>query len=133
METKKNKKSKKAKKETGVSEKNLTSSESTPTAVEAASAKKTADKKEVKSRKNAEAAAEKVEKKSWTAIVGDKITDCKLWLKGVKTELDKITWPTKPQLISYTIVVIVTLLIVSLYLYILGNGFSWLFGKCGVV
>ncbi len=56
----------------------------------------------------------------------------KLWFKGIKIEFGKIIWPTREQLIGYTIVVLVTLGIVSLYLFILSQGFEGLFKAIGI-
>lgn len=38
------------------------------------------------------------------------------FLREVRSELKKVTWPTRRELITYTIVVLVSVAIVSLYL-----------------
>jgi len=52
------------------------------------------------------------------------------FFKGCWSELKKVHWPTKKEVIRYTGVVIVTCLIAALFLYIFDKGFdigiSWL-------
>lgn len=43
------------------------------------------------------------------------------FFKSVATEFKKITWPTPPQVKVYTVVVLVTLIAVTLYLYVVGD------------
>lgn len=61
----------------------------------------------------------------------DKITDwfggIRDYLKAVRLEMRRVTWPTWPELKSATIVVIVNLVIVSTYLWLLDNIFNKLF------
>lgn len=40
----------------------------------------------------------------------------KTYLKGVRSELRKVTWPTKKELINYTMIVIVLTLILSTFI-----------------
>lgn len=40
----------------------------------------------------------------------------KAYLKGVRSELRKVTWPTKKELINYTMIVIVLTLILSTFI-----------------
>lgn len=40
----------------------------------------------------------------------------KNYLKGVRSELRKVTWPTKKELINYTLIVIVLTLILSTFI-----------------
>lgn len=49
-------------------------------------------------------------KKTWDAIVN--------YLKSVKGEMKRITWPTKHELRASTIVVIITLIIITSFLWI---------------
>ena len=35
------------------------------------------------------------------------------YLKGVRSELNRVTWPTRPEVINYTIVVLITLAIIT--------------------
>ncbi|MBR0519655.1 preprotein translocase subunit SecE [bacterium] len=57
----------------------------------------------------------------------------KVWFQGLKSELYKIIWPTKTDLIGYTIVVLVTLVTVSIYLFFLGQFFGEIFKRAGIV
>jgi len=45
------------------------------------------------------------------------------YLKGVKSEWHKITWPTPPQIWGQTIVVLVMVSIVTICLFIIDNSF----------
>lgn len=49
-------------------------------------------------------------KKTWDAIVN--------YLNSVKGELKRITWPTKQELRASTIVVIITLIIITSFLWL---------------
>lgn len=46
------------------------------------------------------------------------------FLKEARSELRKVTWPNRKQLISSTIVVIITVTIVAVYLGIIDLAFS---------
>lgn len=46
------------------------------------------------------------------------------YLKGVRSEWDKITWPTWPQIWGQTIVVLVMVSIITLGLFLIDNAFS---------
>lgn len=72
-------------------------------------------------------------KVSWNPFTKEGQYSIKVWFQGLKSELCKIIWPTKPQLIVYTIVVLVTLVSVSVYLFFLGKIFEWLFKGAGIV
>ena len=43
------------------------------------------------------------------------------FLRESKEELKKVTWPDKDEVTSFTIVVIVTVLIISVFLWIVDN------------
>lgn len=96
-------------------------------------------KKEEKAKEISKASASKKnnnneEKKvSWNPFTKEGQYSIKVWFQGLKSELCKIIWPTKPQLIVYTIVVLVTLVSVSVYLFFLGKIFEWLFKGAGIV
>lgn len=51
------------------------------------------------------------------------------YLKSIKGEIKRITWPTKQELRASTIVVIITLIIITSFLWlsniILSKGFGW--------
>lgn len=59
--------------------------------------------------------AEKVTKKDKK----EKNTKKNSGLKGIKTELKKVTWPTPKELVNKTIAVIVSVLIVALLVFVL--------------
>jgi len=54
------------------------------------------------------------------------------FVSQVKTEMKKVTWPTKPELISSTIVVIVATLILGVFIgvcdLVLSRGINFLIG-----
>jgi len=50
-------------------------------------------------------------------------------LKEVRHELAKVTWPTKGQVIQYTVVVVVISLAVAVFLGVLDIVFEWLLNK----
>jgi len=54
----------------------------------------------------------------------NKKTSPKEYFSGVKSELRKVTWPTKSETINYTIVVTITLLIITALVAGLDFGFS---------
>ncbi|MDD5205878.1 MAG: preprotein translocase subunit SecE [Desulfobacterales bacterium] len=43
------------------------------------------------------------------------------YLKSVKSEMKRITWPTPTELRSYTVVVILVLAVISTYLWLVDN------------
>jgi preprotein translocase subunit SecE len=45
---------------------------------------------------------------------------------GAWSELKKVRWPTRKELVSYTIVVLVTVAFVTLYFYVIDLGLSQL-------
>ncbi|OWZ84503.1 preprotein translocase subunit SecE [Natranaerobius trueperi] len=47
----------------------------------------------------------------------------KKFLKETKSELKKVNWPNKQQLITYTGVVFMTVALVGVYFWILDTGF----------
>lgn len=48
------------------------------------------------------------------------------YLKGVRSEWTKISWPTTPQIIGQTIVVLAVVAVVTLILAVLDNGFHFI-------
>ncbi|RJR25674.1 MAG: preprotein translocase subunit SecE [Desulfobacteraceae bacterium] len=85
-------------------------SKTSVTVEERKSAHKTAQKK------GADSAAGKIKS------VGSLISTASRFLKESRTELKKVKWPTKKELLASTAVVIVLVLIVSLYLGIVDFG-----------
>jgi len=59
------------------------------------------------------------------------IQDFKKYLKAVKAEFLRITWPTRQELRAATIVVIVTLVVVTFYLYVVDVIINQIFMKLG--
>lgn len=50
------------------------------------------------------------------------------YFKGVWAELKKVHWPTRKELVTYTGVVIVSVIIVAVALWIVDSVFSFLLG-----
>ena len=50
----------------------------------------------------------------------DRLTE---YLKGVRTELKKVVWPTKNELYKYTIVVLLVCAFFALFFWLLDTGF----------
>lgn len=48
------------------------------------------------------------------------------FFSGAWSELKKVRWPTRKELVSYTIVVLVTVTFVTLYFYLIDLGLSGL-------
>ena len=44
------------------------------------------------------------------------------FFKGVKTEMKKVVWPTKKELVSYTVVVIMTCAVFALGFWLIDTG-----------
>lgn len=51
----------------------------------------------------------------------------KAYLKGVWRELKKVTWPTKKELINYTVLVITMTLIIALFIGLADILFNYVF------
>jgi len=51
------------------------------------------------------------------------------YLKSVRSEMKRITWPGKDQLRAYTIVVLLTLIFVTLFLFICDWTFTQIFHR----
>jgi preprotein translocase subunit SecE len=47
------------------------------------------------------------------------------FLKDAKAELKKVTWPSRPEVISTTIVVIASVIFFGFYLFFMDIAFSW--------
>ncbi len=59
-----------------------------------------------------------VEKKEFSNKIGK-------WFKECKSEIKKVIWPDKKQVISNTVAVIVMVLISVAFIYVLDVSFSW--------
>lgn len=44
------------------------------------------------------------------------------FLKGIKSEFKKVTWPTRENLINYTIIVLVICVVISLLVWLIDTG-----------
>ncbi|WP_258358923.1 preprotein translocase subunit SecE [Moorella sulfitireducens (nom. illeg.)] len=51
------------------------------------------------------------------------------FLRGAWAELKKVHWPTRKELVTYTAVVLVSVLIVAALLWLFDSIFSFLLGK----
>ena len=51
----------------------------------------------------------------------------KNWFKGVRSELRKVTWPTRKELINYTLIVIAMTLILAVFIGLFDFFFQKLF------
>jgi preprotein translocase subunit SecE len=51
------------------------------------------------------------------------------FLKDVRSELKKVTWPSRTEVYSTTIVVIAATIFFGFYLFLMDIVFSWLIGK----
>lgn len=51
------------------------------------------------------------------------------YLREVRSELARVTWPTRQELIASTLVVVIVVLILSLYLGSWDLLFTWIFQK----
>ena len=59
---------------------------------------------------------------------GNFIENLKVYLKGVKTEWGKITWPGKQQVIGETVQVIIVTTIFTVMILLLDLLFKWMLG-----
>ncbi|NLH45441.1 MAG: preprotein translocase subunit SecE [Acholeplasmataceae bacterium] len=53
-----------------------------------------------------------------------KVNAVSLFLREVKVELKKVTWPTKQQLIAYTLVVCITVFMIATLIWVIDSFFS---------
>lgn len=51
------------------------------------------------------------------------------FLQGTKEELDKVVWPSRQQLISESLAVILMVTLSASLIYLVDNFFSWAAGK----
>ncbi len=52
------------------------------------------------------------------------LEEIKKYFRGVWSELKKVHWPNRPELITYTGVVLVSVLVVSVLIWIVDSGLS---------
>ncbi len=53
----------------------------------------------------------------------------KNFLRDVKSELKKVTWPSRPEVTNTTVVVIVATVVIGFYLFFWDIVASWLIGQ----
>ena len=53
-----------------------------------------------------------------------KINGVSLFLREVKKKKKKVTWPTKKQLIAYTVVVFITVFMIATLIWVIDSFFS---------
>jgi preprotein translocase subunit SecE len=51
------------------------------------------------------------------------------FLTDVRSELARVTWPTRREVWATTVVVILTSLVFGVYLWIIDLGLSWIMGR----
>jgi preprotein translocase subunit SecE len=56
--------------------------------------------------------------------MGDFIERMKKFFKEVRNELKKVTWPTRSELGSYSMIVAVTVIFVAILIWMLDAGFN---------
>lgn len=78
---------------------------------------------------NKEAAS--TQKKKSTAIESkqDKGFDPVTFMKGTKQELDKVVWPSRQQLISESVAVILMVILSASLIYLVNGLFRWVSGQ----
>lgn len=57
-------------------------------------------------------------------VKADRINNFKKFLRGVKSELKKVHWPNRKQLIAYTGVTLVTVAIIALLIWVVDSALS---------
>lgn len=67
--------------------------------------------------------AKEVKKKVPAATPKKKRGSLKDYFKGVKLEMKKVVWPTKKELGSYTVIVLVTCAVFSVAFWLIDTGF----------
>jgi preprotein translocase subunit SecE len=63
----------------------------------------------------------------WLTWAPRKFNELGTFFREVKSELKKVTWPSKKEVYATTIVVIVTTLFFGFYLWFIDLGLSWLY------
>jgi preprotein translocase subunit SecE len=53
-----------------------------------------------------------------------KRTGARQFLREVRQELKKVDWPTRKELITYTVVVLVTITVLTAYVFVLDSAFE---------
>jgi preprotein translocase subunit SecE len=66
--------------------------------------------------------------KQSVAPPSNKFQELQRFLKGVRAEFSRVTWPDRKTLQQATVVVLMTLFIFSVYLGLLDKVFGWAFG-----
>ena len=67
---------------------------------------------------------------SWNYAIHSKIETAKQFLREVKQELKKVTWPSRKDALSGTAVVLVAVFVIAIFLGIVDSGLSNLIRIC---
>jgi preprotein translocase SecE subunit len=54
------------------------------------------------------------------------ITSLRRYFKSISVEMNKVSWMTRPQILNSTFIVGVFALIITIFLFVLDNGLSYL-------
>jgi len=57
------------------------------------------------------------------------IEQVRQFIREVKVEMKKVSWPTRDELTGSTTVVFVTVAVISIYIFVVDLGVAWLFDK----
>jgi preprotein translocase subunit SecE len=63
---------------------------------------------------------------SWVTWLPRKWAELKTFFVEVRSELKKVTWPSKNEVQATTVVVVITTIVFGFYLYGMDLGLSWL-------
>ena len=86
-----------------------------------------AKEKADKAKKTALKGEKKVEKKDTKKAVKKEVKkEKKSYVTEVKTELKKVKWPSKSEMVKYSIAVIVFIIVFGVYFYGLDAFFAWI-------
>jgi preprotein translocase subunit SecE len=66
-------------------------------------------------------------KPEWLTWPQRKVSELGTFFREVRTELKKVTWPSKKEVYATTIVVVATTLFFGFYLWAIDLGLSWLY------
>ena len=62
-----------------------------------------------------------------TPVSTTSVGGARRFLREVRTELKKVTWPTRQQLIAYTAVVLIAVVMISFLIWVLDTAFAFAF------
>ena len=76
-----------------------------------------------------ETASKKGEKTSQETEPGNSGSFLSSFFKGTKEELDKVVWPSRQQLVSESVAVLLMVILSATIIYLIDELFSWAAGK----